>query len=214
MKTIFRIFTLFLIISCASGRQFVSAQEVHFMDTVKSFNRSRLVIDTKGMQVLAGSGIVSMVSGGIGVFTAKQEEWKYFHEMNIAWGAVNTTIAVFGFSGIKKQAKEKLVPQKAYASFQSDKKVYLINIGLDALYVAAGAGLVQYAKSNTAHQAMLSGFGKSIVVQGVFLLCFDNVMYASHLRYNHRWLRLIDEMKFTGTGFTFNYMFPTHHINY
>ncbi len=194
----------FLLLVCA-GTYGVQAQELHFGDTIKAYNRARIITNIHGMQFLGAFGAANAAAGGIGYFTAKQDEWKYFHEMNAAWGIVNTGIAIYGLSRASMQAKEKLNYKTAYNNYKRDKRIFLINIGLDAAYVAAGAGLVQYANTDKSNPARFRGFGKSIVMQGVSLLIFDNIMYRAHLKYNSRWAQILDEMSFTGNGIGFNY---------
>lgn len=159
------------------------------------------------MQVLGCFGVANAVAGGVGYFTAKQDEWKYFHEMNAAWGIVNAGLATYRLSRARKQAKAKLDYTVAYDNYRRDKRIFIINIGLDAAYVAVGAGLAQYAKTDKSNPALFTGFGRSIVLQGVSLLIFDNIMYRAHLKYNSRWAQLLDEMHFTGNGIGFNYTF-------
>ena len=144
------------------------AQELNFRDTVKAYNKHRILTNASGALVLGGWGIANVAAGSAGYFAAKQDQWKYFHEMNAAWGLVNTGFAAYG---------------------------------------SIGAGLTSYAQNNSAHAAMYKGFGRSIVVQGVALLAYDNFMFAAHQKYNHRWLQIIDEVRYTGYGFTFNHRF-------
>ena len=53
----------------------------------------------------------------------------------------------------------------------------------------------------------MTGFGKSFVLQGVFLLLFDNTMFALHNHYNSRWLQALQEVQFTGKGIGFVHTF-------
>jgi len=182
------------------------AQELHFRDTVKAYNKRRILTNASGALVLGGWGIANMATGGVGYFTAKQDEWKYFHEMNAAWGLVNTGFAAYGILRARKQAEEPSI-KDAYAHYRHDRRAYLISLGLDVVYVGVGAGLTSYAQNNSGNAAMYKGFGRSIVLQGVALLAYDNFMFAAHQKYNHKWLEIIDEVRFTGYSFTFNHRF-------
>ncbi len=157
-------------------------------------------INKTGMQVLGAWGIANIAEGGIGYFTAKQDEWKYFHEMNGLWGVVNTGIAMVSLKAARKESKQKLTFQEAYARYHGNKKLYLINCGLDVVYIGAGVGLVKYSESTKNNPALFSGFGKSIALQGAFLLLFDNVMYTTHARYNSLWFRIMNEIHVSGNG--------------
>jgi hypothetical protein len=159
------------------------------------------------MKVLGAMGIASVVSGGIGYFTAQQDEWKYFHEMNVLWGAVNAGIAFMGMSGVRKEMAAKYNYKQAYDRYRSNKKLYLINAGLDVLYIAGGVALNEYGRTAGKDQAIYQGFGKSIAIQGIALLLFDNIMFASHHRHNSKWHILMYDLRFTGNGIGFIHNF-------
>jgi len=196
-----------LILVLLTALPYAHGQEVSFKDTVIAYNSHRIKINKTGMEVLGSWGIVNIAGSGIGYFTAKQDEWKYFHEMNVLWGVVNTGIAAMGMGGVRKEMRENLDSKQAYSRYLANKKLYLINAGLDVLYIGAGIGLATYSKSAKSDAAIYSGFGKSLVVQGVFLLLFDNVMFASHASSNSKWYRLMDEIRISGNGVGFNHTF-------
>ena len=170
------------------------AQEISFKDTVEAYNGKRIKINTTGMKVLCSWGIANIAEGGIGYFTAKQDEWKYFHEMNALWGAVNTGIAVFSLGTVRKEMALKLSYDQSYDRYKDTKKLYLINAGLDVVYMAAGLGLVKYGETAKNNPAIFNGFGKSVVMQGAALFIFDNFMYSAHARYSYRWFQIMDEI--------------------
>jgi hypothetical protein len=60
--------------------------------------------------------------------------------------------------------------------------------------------MTEFGRTSVKHKDMLTGFGRSVAIQGVFLLLFDNVMYASHMRRNSKWRQLLDEIQITGSG--------------
>ncbi len=159
------------------------------------------------MEALGAWGIVNIVGSGIGCFTAKQDEWKYFNEMNVLWGMVNTGIAAMGMAGVRKEMAKNLTYGQAYDRYLANKKLYLVNAGLDVLYIGAGVGLSAYAASAKSDKPVYTGFGKSLVVQGVFLLIFDNVMFAAHQSANSKWYRLMDELRITNNGVGFSHNF-------
>jgi hypothetical protein len=180
---------------------------VSFKDTVGQYNVNRLNINRVGMEVLGSWGIVSMAAGGVGYFTAKQDEWKYFHEMNVLWGAVNTGIAAMGLAGVRKEMVKKMNYQQSYDRYKANKKLYIVNIGFDVLYIATGVGLAEYGASAKSNADIFKGFGKSIAVQGVFLLLFDNVMFAAHQQSNGKWFQLMNEIRVSNAGIGFTHTF-------
>jgi hypothetical protein len=58
------------------------------------------------------------------------------------------------------------------------KQVLLFNAGLDVAYIVGGAYLRERGRSRPDKADQLRGYGKSIMVQGGFLLAFDLVNYV------------------------------------
>ena len=184
-----------------------NAQEISFKDTIAAYNDQRISTNKTGMIVLGSWGVANIVAGGVGYFTAKQDEWKYFHEMNMVWGVVNVSIAAYSLSGVRKELAARLNYRQSYDLYQANKKLYLVNASLDLLYIAVGVGLVELSATVKNNEAIYRGFGKSIALQGVFLLLFDNVMYAAHQRNNSKWYRIMNEINVSGTGIGFSHTF-------
>ena len=161
------------------------------------------MINYTGMRVLGAWGVANIAAGGAGYFIAKNDEWKYFHAMNASWGVVNTVLSLSGLHGCRKQAAQKTDAKKAFAAYKHDKKIYLINLGFDAAYTIGGVLLVEHGNNTTDNPELYKGFGKSIAIQGVFLMVFDDLMFAAHQKYNSRWAVILDEMRFTGMGFSY-----------
>ena len=183
------------------------AQEVSFKDSLAAYNLHRISITRTGMKVLGSWGIVNIAGGAVTYFTTTQDEWKYFSEMNVVWGAVNTGIAAMSLAGIRREMAIKMDYQQSYGRYRANKKLYLINAGLDVIYIGAGIGLTAYAQNTNKDQPIYSGFGKSIAVQGIFLLLFDNIMFSANQLDNSKWFRLMNEIRFTGNSVGFNHSF-------
>jgi len=183
------------------------AQEVSFKDSLAAYNLHRISITRTGMKVLGSWGIVNIAGGAVTYFTTTQDEWKYFSEMNVLWGAVNTGIAAMSLAGIRREMAIKMDYQQSYGRYRANKKLYLINAGLDVIYIGAGIGLTAYAQNTNKDQPIYSGFGKSIAVQGIFLLLFDNIMFSANQLDNSKWFRLMNEIRFTGNSVGFNHSF-------
>jgi len=79
----------------------------------------------------------------------------------------------------------------------------LVDLGL----IAGGLGMSSYGSSAKGNGAVYSGFGKSIALQGVFFLLFNNLMLAEHQSYSGRWYRLMDELRVTNNGIGFSHSF-------
>ena len=183
------------------------AQEVSFKDSLAAYNLHRISITRTGMKVLGSWGIVNIAGGAVTYFTTTQDEWKYFSEMNVLWGTVNTGIAAVSLAGIRREMEAKMDYRQSYGRYRANKKLYLINAGLDVIYIGAGIGLTAYAQNTNKDQPIYSGFGKSIAVQGIFLLLFDNIMFSANQLDNSKWFRLMNEIRFTGNSVGFNHSF-------
>ncbi len=165
-------------------------------------------INKTGMKVLGAWGLGNIAAGGIGYFTTNQSETKYFSEMNMAWGVVNTGIAALSLLNIRRELAANLGYEGSYRNYKANKRLYLINAGLDVVYIGIGVGLASYSQNSKltkTDRAMYGGFGKAIVIQGVFLLLFDNFMFSAHQLDNSKWFRIMDEIRFTNKTLGFVY---------
>jgi len=203
MKAVFILF----ILSICLLHQPVKAQSNHFNDSARILNQLRIKTNKHGMYVLGTWGVANIAEGGIGYFTAGNNQWKYFNEMNAIWGVINAGIAGAGLAGVRKEMNEQLDCSDMLLQYESTKRLYLINAGLDVLYIGTGVFLTEHSKNATSNVDEFRGFGKSLILQGAFLFVFDNVMFASHQRRNSKWYHLVQGVCVTGNGIGFNYNF-------
>lgn len=151
------------------------------------------------MWVLTGWGALNMGSGIIGALSTKNAEVKAFHTMNALWGVVNTGIGVLGLLRAQKEKRLYFSDADKYKAYKNSKKLYLVNGGLDVLYV--GTGLLLRAKAGQANNpARNRGFGNSLIVQGAGLLLFDATMYLSHQKQHRYWKKAAPEFAVTENG--------------
>jgi hypothetical protein len=183
------------------------AQNISFKDTIAAYNHHRSNLNKTGMHVLGAWGLGNVGAGAAMYFASRQDETKYFGEMTALWGAVNTGIAGFSLLAMRAELHQQPNAQQAYSLYRSNKKMFLINSGLDVVYIGAGLGLTAYSKNKGRDEAMYSGFGKSVVVQGVFLLLFDYVMFSAHQMDNSKWFRIMNEIQFTNSSVGINHTF-------
>lgn len=101
----------------------------------------------------------------------KRSPVRYFWVMSANWGSVNLLIALFGIRGAVRNAKR--FPNdagKAQKEAGKMRRLLLVNVPLDALYVIAGCWLLQ-RKSDKARNR---GWGSAIIIQGVWLFFYDS----------------------------------------
>lgn len=180
----------------------IQAQEISYQD----LNSKRLQTNKTGMTILTTWGAANVVAGTTGFIIADDEEWESFHLMNAMWGAVNTTIGVLGYIGTKKEMREQMNYADALQGYEADKRLFLLNAGLDVAYIGTGLVLDAYA-DNFDNPAEWRGFGKSISFQGIALLLFDGTMFAIHSHQNKSWYKILEGVTFTGNSVGFRYTF-------
>lgn len=141
-----------------------------------SFYEQSQKINNTGMYVLGSWALVNIATGAYGWSNGFGPN-KYFHQMNFFWNVVNISIA--GFALINNYHTDYLTlgPDELMDRHLKIQRLYLINAGLDILYIGTGAWLSHLSKSKEKNSDLLKGYGNSIMLQGGFLFLFDAVMY-------------------------------------
>lgn len=150
------------------------AQEVDLLKFEKERNR----IQKNSMIALAGWSVANIVVSGIATDT-RNIEMRNFHQMNVMWGAVNLAIAGLGYWGAAKEKINNPVLSDVLKHQNRVQKTYLINAGLDVVYVAAGF-IMNRTSDNQKKPEKFKGYGNSIMLQGGFLLLYDAIIYTIH----------------------------------
>lgn len=194
---------LLLAIAMTTALLTAKAQSTDFTE----LSHQRIETNLRGMKVLAGWGFANVVAGVSGNLIAEDKEWKSFHQMNGLWGIINLGIAGAGYYSARRELSKSYEPSLALSRYESTKRLFLINAGLDVAYTATGIYLLEHAKNTTKHQETFRGYGKSLLLQGLGLFAFDAVMFASHQHKNKHWYKAIEGLSFTGTGIGYYYRF-------
>ena len=165
---------------------------------LQDFNQTRIDYNQKGMVILGSWAVGNMVWGGIGA-SQTTGETKAFHQMNLYWNSVNLIIAGFGYW----QATKETPGTDFWATMEAQQKmekILLFNGGLDLAYIAGGFYLKERGLRNEKDQ--LVGFGKSVILQGGFLLAFDAVMYGFHQTHSKELQEIMQNVSLGPTGFS------------
>jgi hypothetical protein len=165
---------------------------------LQDFNQTRIDYNQKGMVILGSWAVGNMVWGGIGA-SQTTGQTKAFHQMNLYWNSVNLIIAGFGYW----QATKETPGSDFWATMESQQsieKILLFNAGLDLAYIAGGFYLKERGLRNEKDQ--LVGFGKSVILQGGFLLAFDAVMYGFHQTQSKELQEIMQNISLGPTGFS------------
>ncbi len=142
-------------------------------------NTEAVRLNRTAMGVLLGWAVLNIGTGTAGHFTT-QGELRAFWQANAAWNVVNLAIGGFGLYGQLTAAPETWDLARSLAEGQKMEKLLLLNAGLDVGYIAFGGFLLE--RGLRTDSAQLRGWGKSLLLQGGFLLLFDAVLWGLNWR--------------------------------
>lgn len=139
---------------------------------------ARELIVGRGLAVLAAWVIANLLGSGYAVArTDRRLAPHHFHLMNVAWALVNAGLAAWGIVMLRRLPPAGWSLAAEAGAHHHDENLFLVNTGLDVLYVIAGFWLRRRAGAPAAgHPARLAGFGRSVLLQGGFLFVFDLAM--------------------------------------
>ncbi|QRO01143.1 hypothetical protein JRI60_19955 [Archangium violaceum] len=172
-----RVFLL-LLLSVSFAAQAAEVTPESFLVT---HNAQAVRLNQTAMSVLLGWAVLNIGTGTAGHF-ATQGETQAFFQANAAWNVVNLAIAGFGLHGQLTATPETWDLARSLAEGQQMEKVLLLNVGLDVGYIAFGGFLLERGLHRDS--ARLRGWGKSLLLQGGFLLLFDAVLWGLNWRLN------------------------------
>jgi hypothetical protein len=144
-----------------------------YAQPIKSEATKYQSIQKSGMVILGGWALGNAVySIPIAVYYKDNTFNHNFALMNIGWSTVNFGIATIGLLGNLKapNSDDEVMPL-----IRKNQKIYLINSGLDIMYLTAG--LYMSERGYYLNNPQLQGFGTSILLQGGFLAMFDLYQY-------------------------------------
>ena len=147
----------------------------------------------RGLAVLAAWALLNLVVSGYRLAQAdRRYEPDYFPAMNVGWGLVNTALACWGILQLRSGAPAGLRVADLFREQLFNENLFLLNTGLDAAYLMTGFYLRALApQPGRVQPERLLGFGRSLWVQGGFLLVFDAAMWAMLHWHGQSWLQLL-----------------------
>jgi hypothetical protein len=195
-KIFFCVFGLLLI---GSFSNLLHAQ-INEFEPVFHYQRS-LSIQKSGMIVLGSWASLNILSGLAGNHFMNGEG-KYFFQMNAAWNLVNLGIAGFGLFNAMN-ASLSIEELEMVQEMRKLDRILLINSGLDVLYIATGAYLLNRGISKSSARQI--GYGRSLMLQGGFLLLFDLALYYIHSGHTKTIYHLTENISVTTAGLTLHW---------
>ncbi len=165
-------------------------------DALIKFEKERIGYSKKSMVVLAGWSAANMIVSGIATNTSNTE-MRYFHQMNVMWGGINLAIAGLGYWGAGREKIDNPTLADVLKHQNRIEKTYLINAGLDVVYIGSGFAMNQLS-DNQKNPAKFKGYGNSIMLQGGFLLLYDAIIYATHRKHGKKLKGFVEKVQLGG----------------
>ncbi|WP_372950386.1 DUF6992 family protein [Mariniphaga sp.] len=164
----------------------------HGQGDYKTFYERSLKTNNTGMYILGSWAVANMVAGGWG-WSQTTGQTKYFHQMNFFWNTVNLSIAGIALYSNLNASFSDFSTMEIMEKHTKTENLYLINAGLDVLYIGTGFLLKHLATKKPNRHDLLKGYGNSVILQGSFLFIFDLVLWK--IQYDHR-LNFIQNLSF------------------
>jgi len=176
-------------------------------NTVAQLNAKRIQTNKGGMMVLGSWAIANMAVGAFGMKKSTGTQ-RYFHQMNLMWNSVNLALAGSGLYSTYTTDAKQFTLEQGYKEQQKIERILLVNAGLDIVYIAGGLVLNQRSGLASAKRPeLMQGYGKSLMLQGGFLLGFDAILFMLHRQQHPEWVQLLAGLQATPTGFGYVFSF-------
>jgi hypothetical protein len=132
-----------------------------------------IAYQTRAMFVLGGWAVANMVAAPVGAL--QSSGWQRdFWIMNGGWNVVNLAIAGWALTAGRADPSDWQTLADVEAARRQFGTILWVNAGLDVAYIATGAALARNGRMNGSDRRL--GFGRSVVLQGAFLLVFDTTV--------------------------------------
>ena len=158
-----------------------------------ALHHARELLLGQGLAVLAAWVLLNLLASGYRLAHAdRRYEPYYFHGMNVAWAFINAGLAFWGFWHLQLTAPAGLRLAELVQAQLFNENLFMLNAGLDVAYIMTGCYL--RARARAPEQPLpprLLGFGRSLWLQGGFLLVFDGAMWNLLHNQGKAWLSLI-----------------------
>jgi hypothetical protein len=163
-------------------------------------DRARLRIEQTQAWTLFGWGLSNIAEGAItaGVHaqgtSVDSQRAAAFGGMTAAWGAVNLGLAIPWVLRLPRELAQSdrwmaMTPatfahefERARDRAQSDAAFFALMCGIDVAYATAGTLMTVLGERTDGRNAMLSGFGIAVLVQGIALLAYDGWNWSARAR--------------------------------
>ncbi|WKZ30582.1 MAG: hypothetical protein QY314_02280 [Candidatus Dojkabacteria bacterium] len=134
-------------------------------------------VNITAMKVWLAWAAGNIVLGGVLIFFSSGILLA-FAELMVIWNIVSAVLAFLGLQVAKSTAVKLLAnlsPLSLIRYLHSLEKLFVFGAGLDIAYSILGVYLIE--KGTTIESTMWAGFGAAVIVQAMFLLGLDSVLY-------------------------------------
>ena len=170
------------------------------------FRSEGLEIQRKAMLVLGSWAIGNLVVGTT-LYARNQGPDRYFHQMNAGWNLVNLGLATAGYlQAVHGDAGAAELPALV-ADHYGLQKTLLLNVGLDTGYMLGGWYLMERSRRVGKKPERMKGYGRSLVLQGGFLLVFDLVFHQVLARRNDAMSAILQGLSWQGGALHWQHTF-------
>ncbi|NMO18137.1 hypothetical protein HPC49_50755 [Pyxidicoccus fallax] len=161
-------------------------------------NRERIAMNWMALEVLAGWTLANMAVGTAGYFIADDQTWRSFHQMNALFNVPILGTAVVGALVLAAQDPERLTLEESLRRGVMLERGLLVGVTLDVLAATFGAFL--WERGRHIDSGQLTGWGRSLVLQGAVLLLYDIGLFLLNARYDARLLMMLSPDSRDGAG--------------
>lgn len=175
--------------------------------SLEEFNLKRYHHQRTGMTALTTWASANIATGTMGYFMSDDAESRYFHEMNVMWNTVNLGLGIAALATNKRPTAD-LSRAASIKAARKTETIFLVNAGLDVLYMGAGLAMRLNAEG-AQNPERLRGYGSSLLLQGGFLFIFDGIEYFIHRKIRKAYLKKEPSISLNsqGLGLSLSYQF-------
>ena len=134
----------------------------------------------RALAVLAAWVLLNLVGSGYYLAHAdRRRESYYFHGLNVLWNLINAVLAAWGILRLHFHPPAGLDAAELLSSQRFYEMLFGLSAGLDVLFILVGSYLRRRAAGpGQSRPEQLLGYGRSLWVQGSFLLLFDGCIWG------------------------------------
>lgn len=161
---------------------YTTALRTRILEEAERRRRSRIV----AMSTLLGWSGANMGVAAGGWALADDPEWVGFHQMSLAWNAINVAIAIPSLISAVRTDPSSFDLRDTMLDHRRTTTAFAFNTGLDVGWVSMGTALL--LRGQLQDDRRLVGMGRSMMVHGGFLLVFDLVNWVVQGTWNKRFM--------------------------